>query len=114
VGGVGWRGAAPGCSSCPGSFHVTAATAGASANLYYECVHGSDWPTPSQVPTGVAVFAEDISIRRYAEQGNNIIHWSDFEAGGHFAALEVPDLLVTDLRTFFRSLSASNEPSQSR
>jgi pimeloyl-ACP methyl ester carboxylesterase len=89
-------------------------TAGSSANLYYESVHGSDWPTPSQVPTGVAVFAEDISIRRYAEQGNNIIHWSDFEAGGHFAALEVPDLLVADLRTFFRSLSASNEPSQSR
>jgi len=56
------------------------------------------------VPTGVAVFAEDIAIRRYAEQANNIVHWSDFEAGGHFAALETPDLLVQDIRDFFASL----------
>jgi pimeloyl-ACP methyl ester carboxylesterase len=56
------------------------------------------------VPTGVAVFAEDIAIRRYAEQGNNIVHWSDIDAGGHFAALETPDLLVADARKFFAGL----------
>jgi hypothetical protein len=56
------------------------------------------------VPTGVAVFAEDIAIRRFAEQGNNIVHWSDFEAGGHFAALETPDLLVADVRGFFAAV----------
>jgi hypothetical protein len=54
------------------------------------------------VPTGVAVFAEDISIRRYAEQSNNVVHWSDFDRGGHFAALEAPDLLIRDMREFFR------------
>jgi pimeloyl-ACP methyl ester carboxylesterase len=32
---------------------------------------------PSAVPTGVAVFAKDIPIRRFAEQGNNIVHWSE-------------------------------------
>jgi pimeloyl-ACP methyl ester carboxylesterase len=79
-------------------------TAGSSANLYYEGMHANDWPTPSAVPTGVAVFAEDISIRRYAEQGNNIVHWSDFDVGGHFAALETPALLVDDIRTFFAGL----------
>jgi epoxide hydrolase len=79
-------------------------TAGSAANMYYELVHGRDWPTPSQVPTGVAVFAEDIAIRRYAEQGNNIVHWSDIDAGGHFAALETPDLLVADVREFFAGL----------
>jgi pimeloyl-ACP methyl ester carboxylesterase len=79
-------------------------TAGSAANIYYESVHGQDWPTPSQVPTGVAVFAEDIAIRRYAEQGNNIVHWSDIDAGGHFAALETPDLLVADARKFFAGL----------
>ena len=42
------------------------------------------------------------AIRRYAEYGNNIVHWSDFERGGHFAAMEAPDLLVGDVRTFFR------------
>jgi pimeloyl-ACP methyl ester carboxylesterase len=79
-------------------------TAGSAANMYYESMHGQDWPTPSQVPTGVAVFAEDIAIRRYAEQANNIVRWSDIDAGGHFAALETPDLLVADVRAFFAGL----------
>jgi len=83
-------------------------TAGPAANVtYYESMHSGDWPYPSGVPTGVAVFAEDIAIRRYAEQANNIVHWSDFETGGHFAALETPDLLVQDVRTFFAPLLAS-------
>jgi pimeloyl-ACP methyl ester carboxylesterase len=49
-------------------------------------------------------FAEDVAIRRYAEYGNNIVHWSDFDRGGHFAAMEAPDLLVGDIRLFFRLL----------
>ncbi|MEV4754837.1 epoxide hydrolase family protein [Micromonospora sp. NPDC049559] len=77
-------------------------TAGSAANLYYESMHTRNWPTPSDVPTGVAVFAEDIAIRRYAERGNAIVHWSEFDRGGHFAAMEAPDLLVQDVRTFFR------------
>jgi epoxide hydrolase len=80
------------------------ATGASSAHLYYESMHSGNWPTPSAVPTGVAVFAEDISIRRYAEQGNNIVHWSEFDRGGHFAAMEAPDLLVGDIRGFFRGL----------
>ena len=80
-------------------------TAGSAANVaYYEGMHSGDWPTPSPVPTGVAVFAEDIAIRRYSEQANNIVHWSDFDTGGHFAALETPDLLAQDIRAFFASL----------
>jgi epoxide hydrolase len=79
-------------------------TAGSSANIYYERKHAGQWPEPSTVPTGVAVFAEDIAIRRYAEQGNTIVHWSEFDRGGHFAALEAPDLLIADVREFFRGL----------
>jgi len=79
-------------------------TAGSAANLYYEAMHSTNWPTPSGVPTGVAVFAEDIAIRRYAEQSNSIVHWSEFDRGGHFAALEAPDLLVDDVRAFFRTV----------
>jgi pimeloyl-ACP methyl ester carboxylesterase len=52
----------------------------------------------------VAAFAEDIAIRRYAERGNNIVHWTDFDHGGHFAAMEAPDLLVGDIRAFFSGL----------
>jgi epoxide hydrolase len=81
-------------------------TAGSAADVYYENMHSGDWPYPSGVPTGVAVFAEDIAIRRYAEPVNNIVHWTDFETGGHFAALETPDLLVQDIRAFFAALPA--------
>jgi epoxide hydrolase len=80
-------------------------TAGSTANMYYEMGHSGSWPTPSPVPTGVAAFEQDVSIRRYAEELNNIVHWSDFEEGGHFAALEVPELLVADVQAFFASLT---------
>jgi len=34
------------------------------------------------------------------------VHWSEFESGGHYAALEVPELVVADLRTFFGESAA--------
>jgi hypothetical protein len=79
-------------------------TAGSAANLYYEQTHSGNWPTPSTAPTGVLVTAEDIAIRRYAEQSNNITHWTDADGSGHFAALESPDLFTGDVRTFFRQV----------
>jgi pimeloyl-ACP methyl ester carboxylesterase len=85
-------------------FYWLTAAGASSAQLYYESMQSSNWPTPSAVPTGVAVFAEDVPIRRFAEQGNNIVHWSEFDRGGHFAAMEAPDLLVGDVRTFFRGV----------
>jgi pimeloyl-ACP methyl ester carboxylesterase len=78
-------------------------TANSSARLYYENMHAGFSPQqPGTTPTGVAVFAEDYAIRRYGERGNNIVHWSEFDRGGHFAAMEAPDLLVGDVRAFFR------------
>jgi epoxide hydrolase len=79
-------------------------TAGSTANFYYESGHGGSWPTPSPVPTGVAAFEQDVAIRRYADELYNIVHWSDFDEGGHFAALEAPGLLVADVQAFFNSL----------
>jgi epoxide hydrolase len=80
-------------------------TAGSSARLYYEGKHSGSWGQQrGNTPTGVAVFAQDIAIRRYAAHANNIVHWSEFNRGGHFAALEAPDLLVGDIRTFFAKL----------
>jgi epoxide hydrolase len=82
-------------------------TAGSSARLYYENMRAGSWgQQPTTSPTGVAVFAEDIAIRRYGERGNTIVHWSEFDRGGHFAALEAPDLLVGDVRAFFRRFRA--------
>lgn len=60
-------------------------------------------PRVSAARTGVAVFADDFqTIKVFAERDNsNIVHWSRFERGGHFASLEVPELVVQDLRAFF-------------
>ena len=57
----------------------------------------------SAARTGVAVFADDFqTIKVFAERDNtNIVHWSRHEQGGHFAALENPHAIVTDLRRFF-------------
>jgi pimeloyl-ACP methyl ester carboxylesterase len=79
-------------------------TTGSAARMYYENMHGpANWGRPpSPTPIGVAAFAEDIAIRRFGEQGNTIVHWSDFDRGGHLAALEAPDLFVDDVRAFFR------------
>jgi pimeloyl-ACP methyl ester carboxylesterase len=57
-------------------------------------------------PTGVAVFADDFqTIRVFAERDNsNIVHWSRFEEGGHYAALEFPEVVARDIRAFFATL----------
>ncbi|WP_326642148.1 alpha/beta hydrolase [Streptosporangium sp. NBC_01755] len=84
-------------------------TARSVANSYYERFHdASMWAPkpPATVPTGVAVFAAaDFAIRRFAEKAHNITHWSEFYRGGHFPALEAPDLLIGDIREFFASLA---------
>jgi pimeloyl-ACP methyl ester carboxylesterase len=80
-------------------------TAGSSARLYYEAARSlSRAPVPSTVPTGVAVFPAEIAppVRRLAEQSNHIVHWSEFDRGGHFAAMEEPGVLIEDVREFFR------------
>jgi epoxide hydrolase len=82
-------------------------TAGSSARLYYEAVRAGSWgpPAVSTAPTGVAVFPAEIAapVRRIAEMSNHIVHWTEFDRGGHFAAMEEPDLLVGDVREFFRA-----------
>lgn len=82
------------------SLYWFTATAASSARLHRDA--------PRQVlqcpvPVGVAVFAHDItqSVRPLAARLYDITHWSEFERGGHFAAMEVPELLAEDIRTFF-------------
>ena len=53
------------------------------------------------VPVGVAVFATDNSIRSLVDPTGVAARWTEFDRGGHFPALEVPDLLAGDLREFF-------------
>jgi pimeloyl-ACP methyl ester carboxylesterase len=82
-------------------------TAASAARLYFENAHAAEDPTePTTVPIGLAAFGGDFSgIRRFAERDHaNIVRWSTFDHGGHFAAHKVPELLVEDVRGFFASL----------
>jgi len=84
-------------------------TAGSAARIYYERAHSEYWgapPEPSSAPTALADFPREplVPLRHIAERTNNIVRWTTFDRGGHFAAMEEPDLLVADIRTFFREL----------
>ena len=75
------------------------------ARYHYEEQHSGAEPVVSHGRIGVAVFQDDFqTIRALAERDNaNIVHWSEFPRGGHFAALEVPEDLIADVRAFFAS-----------
>lgn len=62
-----------------------------------------DWSRPSFAPMGMAVFSATSTARAMQDPEKQMPHWSEFKEGGHFPAMEVPDLLVGDLRKFFSS-----------
>lgn len=65
----------------------------------------ADWfPQRGSTPTGVLLSAHDVTIRRWAERDHNVVRWTELDDGGHFLASEKPDLLVADVRAFFRQL----------
>lgn len=84
-------------------------TLNSSIRTYYENAHS---PSSMQtrpyinVPTGFALFPKEIEVppREWAERLLHIQHWTQMPRGGHFAALEEPELLVEDIRAFFRPL----------
>jgi len=82
-------------------------TAGPAAAQYYETAHDPSTKKRkprNTVPTAVAVSStQDVAIRRWAKRETNVVRWTEFQHGGHFAALEAPEFLVDDLRAFFRS-----------
>ncbi len=79
---------------------------GCVARLYHDAEDNawSEAQEVSDTPTGVAVFPTDTSIRAFAERENKIVHWSEFDRGGHFAAAQAPDEFTSDVREFFRAL----------
>ncbi|WP_086829892.1 epoxide hydrolase family protein [Allokutzneria sp. NRRL B-24872] len=79
-------------------------TAGSAAYVGYAQAAGWGALPNSGVPTAAIVFAHDVGIRRYAETEHTIARWVDVDRGGHFAALEEPELLVADIREFFAGL----------
>ena len=80
-----------------------------SARLYWERRQAPETMVPQRpvtVPTGVANYPGELirSLRPHAERFFNIVHWSELPSGGHFPAMEVPDLFVADVQAFFRRL----------
>ncbi|MET8979618.1 epoxide hydrolase family protein [Streptomyces sp. NPDC004539] len=91
--------------------HWLTGTANSAARIYYERAHTTTGrlarPTePSTVPTALALFPAEIQIplRHRAARTDNVVRWTEYDRGGHFPALEEPDLLVADVRAFFRTL----------
>ena len=58
------------------------------------------------VPCGVARLPKEapMPLREWVERSYNLQHWAELPRGGHFAALEEPELLAQDIRAFFRPL----------
>ena len=83
-----------------------------SVRLYYESRHPKARPSAERpkrsgrVPVGVALFPKEIHVppRKWVERRYNLVHWTEMPRGGHFAALEEPELFVEDVRKFFRAV----------
>jgi microsomal epoxide hydrolase len=87
------------------------ATATSSTRLYYEMRQAGRAALPQAfvgVPTGVANYPGEVTRtpRSWAEHRYHITHWVEQPRGGHFAAMQVPDLFVADVREFFRTVRA--------
>jgi pimeloyl-ACP methyl ester carboxylesterase len=77
-----------------------------SARMYWESFRTRPRLTVD-VPTGVSIFPREIfrPSRRWAERRyRNIVHWAELARGGHFAALEQPELFVDQVRASFRAI----------
>lgn len=82
-------------------------TIGSSIRRYYADAHDTEKPSaPTTAPTAVAIFARDFqSIRRFADRDHaNIQQWTRYDRGSHFAPHDAADLLIGDVRRFFRTV----------
>ncbi len=84
-------------------------TAASSARIYYESRHAAPAPADrgaSRRRRPAPTFPKEIiwSPRRWLEARYNITRWTVMPRGGHFAAFEQPELLVDDVRAFFRTV----------
>ena len=83
-------------------------TINSSTRLYYESMRSGLFPPFErvEVPVGCAIFPGEIlrMPRTWIETMYNVTHFSEFDRGGHFAAMEEPDLLVADIRAFFATV----------
>lgn len=101
-----WANAAVGTSFLP-YYDLTQASA-----LRWLKEKGKEWLGASHVPTAFALFPKDVTHppRRWAERFFNVERWTEMPRGGHFAAMEEPELLAHDIREFFRPFRSIRQP----
>lgn len=108
------------------SIYWLTGTAGSSAQVYFEAMNPAAWGAESAewadsgitdwaatddaggwssergtVPTGFLLSSNDVTVRAFAERDHSVVHWTEVDRGGHFLAMERPDLFATDVREFF-------------
>ncbi|HEY6728472.1 MAG TPA: alpha/beta fold hydrolase [Polyangiaceae bacterium] len=81
------------------------ASGASAAHFLYENMHAQEWGGEGTAPKGFAVFGKQSFTRKLVDPEHRAAHYREYERGGHFPAMEVPDLLTQDLRTFFRQLA---------
>ncbi|MGY2067060.1 epoxide hydrolase family protein [Blastococcus sp. SYSU DS0619] len=102
------------------SIYWYTATAGSSAQVYFEAMNPAAWgsddgdadgddtggwaPERGTVPTAFLLSRHDVTVRAFAERDHAVVRWTEAERGGHFLAMEQPALFTADVHAFFRSL----------
>ncbi|MEW6306166.1 MAG: epoxide hydrolase family protein [Verrucomicrobiota bacterium] len=81
-------------------------TPASSARIYFERDGYTGGRRSGRVPVGCALFPKEINVppRKWVEASLNMVHWTEMPRGGHFAALEQPQLLIDDVQAFFRKV----------
>lgn len=77
-----------------------------SANALWESFRAMGWGAQTPTPKGVIAFNADGLTRALIDPMQAVPHWTEYADGGHFPAMEHPDRLVADLRTFLEPLRA--------
>ncbi|PCL93290.1 epoxide hydrolase family protein [Paenibacillus lautus] len=85
-------------------------TMGSSTRMYYENSHSLPPLGYIEVPTGIALFPEDILLppKEWASRNLNVTRWTSMPSGGHFTAMEEPELLARDIRAFYKPYGLGN------
>ncbi|WNS45263.1 epoxide hydrolase [Paenibacillus sp. MMS20-IR301] len=86
-------------------------TAGSAAHMYYENAHSLPPLGRIEVPAGIAIFRADVlqPPRKWAARNLNITRWTSIPRGGHFTAMEEPELFTEDIRAFYRTLRGGTD-----
>jgi len=75
------------------------------ANFLYEAMHAeASWGRAHDWPQGFVSFGTEPLVRRVLDPNHQRAYWNEHPEGGHFPAMEQPELLIGDLRAFFSAV----------